>query len=499
MAQTPKAAKPKTPKPKAPGKPATRARVRMYRHGLGDCLLVELPRKKQPPFRIMVDCGLVLGAKDADSEMQKVMQHLCDHVSAAQPAGQAIDLLVVTHAHWDHVSGFVQASDEFARLPVRDVWMGWTEDLSDPLAVELKQEFALAERALRQAVAMDDAGVQRFGAAPVIGQVKDLLDFLGEGEGEGEVEGEGDGEAGLAVAKRKDKSTAGAVRAAAAKARQGPGALKFCKPGEPPVEIPGTDARIFILGPPRDKERLRKMDPSRREPETYSLTAMHGLLPLGSAFANWNSGGQASNLPDPDEPNRPFDARWTIPWEAAQDDDQWFKDQYFSESQQWRRIDGEWMRDLTSLALLLDRAVNNSSLVLAIELEPGGDVILLAADAQVGNWMSWLELEWDVAGRKVTGPDLIARTLAYKVGHHASLNATLRQHGVEKMSRLAYSLVPVDAEQAAKRGWGNNIPFPALLEALSAKGKATVLRSDRPWVGDDTSVIADPLFFEISL
>jgi uncharacterized protein YfiM (DUF2279 family) len=42
--------------------------------------------------------------------------------------------------------------------------------------------------------------------------------------------------------------------------------------------------------------------------------------------------------------------------------------------------------------------VDNTSLVLAIELADG-DVLLFAADAQVGNWLSWQDLTWSVDGR----------------------------------------------------------------------------------------------------
>jgi hypothetical protein len=83
------------------------------------------------------------------------------------------------------------------------------------------------------------------------------------------------------------------------------------------------------------------------------------------------------------------------------------------------------------LALRLDRDTNNSSLALAIELE-NGEVLLIAADAQVGNWLSWQELAFDGSAGKLTGPDLLARTVLYKVGHHGSHNATLREHGLER-------------------------------------------------------------------
>ena len=161
------------------------------------------------------------------------------------------------------------------------------------------------------------------------------------------------------------------------------------------------------------------------------------------------------------------------------------------------RDDRDWLQDTSGFALLLDRAVNNSSLVLAIELEPGGDVLLFAADAQVGNWMSWLDLKWDMDGRTVTGPDLIARTIAYKVGHHASLNASLAENGVAKMDQLRFSLVPVDAQEAIARKWGNNIPYPKLLDALTKSGRATVLRSDTDLAQANPAINSSALFHEI--
>jgi hypothetical protein len=72
---------------------------------------------------------------------------------------------------------------------------------------------------------------------------------------------------------------------------------------------------------------------------------------------------------------------------------------------------------MNGLALDLDNATNNTSLALAIELGPGGKVLLFPADAQVGNWFSWRDQSWkDDKGRDVTVDDLLARTVFYKVG-----------------------------------------------------------------------------------
>ena len=60
--------------------------------------------------------------------------------------------------------------------------------------------------------------------------------------------------------------------------------------------------------------------------------------------------------------------------------------------------------------------------MLAIELVASGKVLLFAADAQTGNWLSWSAVKFK-DGAKLD--DLLKRTVFYKVGHHASHNATL--------------------------------------------------------------------------
>jgi len=115
---------------------------------------------------------------------------------------------------------------------------------------------------------------------------------------------------------------------------------------------------------------------------------------------------------------------------------------------------------------------NNTSLVLALELgEPGkGDVLLFAADAQVGNWESWQTWTCESGHVKVTGPDLLKRTIFYKVGHHGSHNATLKGRGVNQMDGLKVAIIPVDEKEALKKRWGR-MPLPDLIAALEKKAR----------------------------
>src|SRR5437867_12940176 len=97
------------------------------------------------------------------------------------------------------------------------------------------------------------------------------------------------------------------------------------------------------------------------------------------------------------------------------------------------------MAGAAEFALNLDSDTNNTSLALAFELNDGR-VLLFPGDAQVGNWESWhvdadgKPRSWQVNGRDVIARKLLERTVLYKVGHHGSHNATLREQGLERMT-----------------------------------------------------------------
>jgi hypothetical protein len=425
-----------------------RAKVRMYRHGLGDCFLVTLPRKVGGEFFILIDCGVILGTADPAPLMTKVVEDV-----VARTGGK-VDLLLATHAHWDHVSGFVQVPEAFAKLKADKVWMAWSENPEDDLAKKLAHERKNALAALRlSASRLHLAGDEAGGDA-----VGDLLGFFGAAKG---------------------KSTDDAM--AAVRAMGNP--PRYCRPDDPPVDLPDVGARLYILGPPRDEKMIKKTLPSKRAPETYGLAAdgpfMRNMDPvLGT-----------------DVPEVPFGALAAIPLRVAQEMP-FFRERYFAD-EAWRRVDTVWLDGSTELALQLDSATNNTSLVLAIELE-NGDVLLFAADAQVGNWLSWQDVKWQVAGRDVTGPDLLRRTILYKVGHHGSHNATLRDKGLELMDGLRLAMIPVVEAMAKKKHWGR-MPLGDLVAALEKKAKGVVIRSDVDLPAGTPGIAATPLYYEVTV
>jgi hypothetical protein len=110
--------------------------------------------------------------------------------------------------------------------------------------------------------------------------------------------------------------------------------------------------------------------------------------------------------------------------------------------------------------------------------------------------MSWQNLQWGADEgnkRKATnGPDLLARTTFYKVGHHGSYNATLKAQGLELMTSAGISaMIPVDHAMAVKKRWGK-MPLPELVDRLEEKMEGRVLRVDDAIETQDDLVNSKP-------
>jgi hypothetical protein len=430
----------------------------MYRQGLGDCFLITIPRKNGTPAYIVIDCGVILGTKDATKMMTDVVEHIIT------TTGGHIDLLAATHEHWDHISGFGQAREIWTdknRLTIGQVWLSWAENPKDPLAQKLRGERQAMNMALQAAAAR----MHLAGNSETAEDLSNVLSFLG---------------------------AAGTTSDALEVVKSLSDKLRYCTPQEDPLVLEDTDVRVYVLGPPPDEKMIKKYNPSRKEPETYGMNAMNQYLDaLSPTLLDVDSEG-------------PFDERFHVPLTVAQQMP-FFQNHYWGENadskekdQSWRRIDSSWLDSSSTLALQLDSATNNTCLVLAFELGDG-DVFLFAADAQVGNWLSWQDLKWNVEGREVTGPDLLRRTVFYKVGHHGSHNATLRELGLEEMTSLKLAFVPVDREMAIKKRW-NQMPLNELMERLNEKTGDSVVRIDADAPAKlKQSMVSDKLFHEVVL
>ena len=95
--------------PASEARAGVRVRVRMYRQGLGDCFLLSLPGAAGREFHVMVDCGVILGTPDAADRLRLVLDDVI------RTTGGRVDVLVVTHEHYDHVAAFAAVPGQVRR------------------------------------------------------------------------------------------------------------------------------------------------------------------------------------------------------------------------------------------------------------------------------------------------------------------------------------------------------------------------------------------------
>jgi len=421
-------------------------RVRMYRQGLGDCFLISFPKGKGY-FHMLLDCGVLMGTESAAEKMQAVANDI------GQETNHQLDLVAVTHEHWDHLSGFTQAQGVFDKMSFGSVWLAWTEDPNNAIANQLRSQRAQQLRVVQAAVARMNA----LGLAARSQPLQNLLGFYG-------------------VSDTNNPSQTGAALDYV-KSRCPP---VYCTPGDAPKTLPGVKGvRIHVLGPPQQLDLLKKTDDASK---VYQK--LYGVSPLDSLEAALNPNAFDKTYKNPGELSRPFDPRHCIAPTTARTD-AFFREHYGFEANDpaaWRRIDQDWLDTTSELALQLDAATNNTSLVLAIELTASNKVLLFAADAQVGNWLSWADTQIELTAKKgqpVKQARLLERTVLYKVGHHGSHNATLCQDGLEAMTHPdLVALIPVNEDMSNKKKWG--MPCGNLLGALKDKTRGRVLQEDKP-------------------
>lgn len=421
--------------------------VRMYRlDELGDCFLLTF-RDGKTVSRMLVDCGSFRNSGASKARLQKIVADI------AAEAGEApLDIVVGTHQHNDHVSGFVHCEDELKAIGVEQVWLPWLDDPQDASAFEIGQRHNSLQLALHLARGKLHtlAGPQ---AKAKLGVVDDMLGFYG------------------ASAKLPPSLPADAIRRLKLLGRKKP---KYLRPGGI-LDLPGLASgavKVYVLGPPRDYATIRQVEP--RQGESYDHALAFQTLSATRFLAAVDG-----HLSGSDGYERQYPFQELLKQRSGKESTRLKKLQgtYRRREATWRKIDDDWLNQAESLALYLDSFTNNSSLVLALELVASGKVLLFAADAQTGNWRSWSEVKWK--NKDVSLDDLLARTVLYKVGHHGSHNATLVQ-ALEKMTHEdLVCLIPVhkkDPNITKLKGW--KMPARNLLKNLRERASNRVLQMD---------------------
>lgn len=455
--------------------------VRMYRPGLGDCFLLTFRGKKGTrKFKraLLIDCGVLTGTSNESERLGKVVADI------QKETGGALHTLVCTHEHADHLSGFGYHKETFkdkTKFQIGQVWLGWTEDLDDP---EVQQVYSAVRKVPTQVLEQALQELRKTGKHSYA-KITRVAQFLKD--------------SGMDDVREIARAQAG---------EEQDGEPLYLRPNagdDGPTRVIGWDdfggVRFHVLGPPEDPELLKRSDPPKSKasldhgealnPSTsFAMAVMH--LAAAQGDLKDNPSLSVSDVEEMFELSLPFDSHLGIPLKDLEVPPQAVSGEALSEPQaaiwefyrshyglknepsqvtrgdgsgpEWRRIDSDWLESAGSLALNLDGDINNTSLVLAIELGQGGKVLLFPGDAQYGNWLSW--------ARTPRGADLLTRTVFYKVGHHGSHNATLKNGGLSAMGTAKgfeslVAMIPVDTQKASTKGKGGwKMPEAELREML---------------------------------
>jgi len=480
--------------------PPNAVTVRMYRIGHGDCFLLAFPPSNNPVY-VLIDCGFKPGSPAFINPSGPVIssKDIVNDMRAA--TGGRLDVAVITHEHQDHVNGITTAN--FKGFTIGEAWFAWTERPDDKVAEKLRKQYKdklLGLFAARNRLAAAEARkVDRFLEFEVGGDDSNPFNPLGAAAMLGAA---GAGESMNKISMKVFKDLA-----------EKQNGVKFLVPHQQIYKVPRTEnIRVFALGPPRDPDLLTSLDPEGTE-------KFHSLAMAAASAGNYFAAAAAGKS------RSPFAQRYRLSRDAAFRDREYgnFFQDFYGRDPDWRRIDDEWLLSGEALALDMNKYTNNTSLALAFELGKGGKVLLFAADAQRGNWISWSKKTWKDGSQSVTARDLLGRTVLYKVGHHGSHNATLDGKASDDYPNLGWMaggeyereftamITAVRAWAETQEGWDH--PLKSIKDALLAKAAGRVFQTDtdleamkivgggspRDWEAFRSRTMANRLYFDYTV
>jgi beta-lactamase superfamily II metal-dependent hydrolase len=412
---------------KKPGKqPATAAAnaitVRMYNVGFGDCFLMRIPTV-DGERRMLVDCGFHSQGKGDFSDAELVGQIKADL------NGEDLHVVVATHRHQDHISGFGE-TNLWTDVPVDEVWLPFT---ANPESAQEEPALRAWQGLMEAASAMcDKDGALTPAALATLGSRdahdQEAVAFM------------------LWNARANQPAIENLLRGF--KKKDGRPSMRRFLPEKrknsdyptlltTPV-LPGV--KTHILGPPTDPA-MRK---GKKVPSTWAFDAAVSA---------------ASSAPF----DSPFATDWRVPADQLPG-----RRPFLDTSLQAIRLFND---DLLYAARALDGFLNGESLVLVLEV--GSARLLLPGDAEVGAWMTILDTP--------AALELASSATFVKVGHHGSHNATpltfVREHLAEKTPAMI-------STQEGQGKYRAGIPLQELLAEMGLRHMAFA-RSDKPTTGED--------------
>lgn len=431
-----------------------RVTVRPYQVGFGDCFLLTFHYKTGGDRHVLIDFGST-GAPKGFGDLGAVAR------SIQKECGGKLHAVVATHRHKDHISGFATkangkgSGDIIAACKPDVVVQPWTEDPAAAPGARAATARARAPKAFVAAL-QDMHSV----AAAVAKEAKRLAAEGSALDGDEDVD---DGAATVPAASgtagsppRKRQSTLvkqlaflGETNLANRSAidnlirmgkRRGAKAFYVNAGSKSGLETVLPGVKVHVLGPPT----LQQSDIIRSQRQRDDSEFWH-FQALASRRAVTPSRRLFPKAPILEGVARPKESRWLL--------------------RRMRSIRGQQLREIVRI---LDKAMNNTSVILLFEI--GGQLLLFPGDAQIENW------RFALSQPKVT--KLLERVTFYKVGHHGSLNATPKSlwtgFGNRSKRATATRLRTVVSTMLGKHGdraHDTEVPRDTLVAALSSESE----------------------------
>jgi hypothetical protein len=408
----------------------TGLRIRAYNVGFGDCFLLTFRYPAGRDRHTLVDFGTAsLPRQRGPKSLVQVAEQI------RVDCGGRLALVVATHRHADHNAGFAgEAGRVIAGLDIDLVLQPWTErpDLAPDATAPVPAGPPVASSPTRRARAELSAVARLEEMHAVAGLVHKEAQRMRAASGAPKTVIDQ-----LVFLGAENLSNAQAVQALRTLGRKQVYAHFGSKLPLGRL-LPGV--KIDVLGPPTLRQSRSIARQARTDPDEF----WH----LAAATANAAlTGGSTPIFPKATiAQRRSQEARWLIP--------------------QIERMRAE---ELLGLVRILDDTMNNTSLILLLEI--GGTSILLPGDAQIESWRYALQ---EAPNAKEIAARL-AKTKVYKVGHHGSLNATPKKLLWEAFERLEVTepedarLITLLSTLGGKHGQhtrGTEVPRQTLVNAL---------------------------------
>ncbi|MCV3211111.1 hypothetical protein OHD62_31085 [Mesorhizobium sp. YC-39] len=408
------------------------ATIRAYQMGFGDCFLLSFAYEDESSRHILID----FGSTGLPDETKVGLDDVAADI--ALQCGGVLDIVVATHRHKDHISGFATkangkgSGDVIRSLKPKRVIQPWTEapdapeGWSGPDGTSTKRAFATQRASLENMHAVAQAVVDRLdrkGGFDPRWPLAERLRFVGE-ENIKNV---------LAVKNLMDMT------------------------GTPENNLyvyHGCDldlaeilpnVKVHVLGPPTLKQS-DSIKAYAKNSADYWLKARQlvGLAATGAVAASKTS-MLFPDLKSTDtfrQSKLPTEMRWVA-----------------------ERVDIAEQDQMLGIVTALDDVMNNTSVILLFEA--GSKKLLFPGDAQLENWNYALQSE---LAHLLDDVDL------YKVGHHGSLNATpksmwnrFQKRGkASKPDRLKTVMSTMAGKHGGKNGAPTEVPRIPFVNELKA-------------------------------